>query len=401
MYNVSWLPGHGTIFSKYVYVIISILFFVIFTAFNFKNFVNLQLLIFPSERILIWLLFLLIIISTVNYNPVELSTINNILVFLSYLLIFIVYFCLIPNLIIKNGNLFSTFIIFISNLGFILAIFGLLDLELNLHDSNYPGMLLSIIHHPNNTSMIFTISFIPVVYFIFSQWKSLNSIKKLYWVSSFCIQLTAQFFTYTRAGMIAILFGLTIFLLLHFRSKAILLIPILGVLSSSFIAFFFKAKGFLSFSSRLWLLFPAYEMISSSKSRMLWGFGINNALLEFKKTMAVIPNAETGISDPHNSYVTLILMLGIVFTFFLVLFLTVIILKSIVRVYKSQVKSEKLFFIFLVSSSSTILIHGLFDAELIKLEYFTIHYLSIIIGLMYYSIIYRKYNYLQLFFKEI
>jgi len=221
----------------------------------------------------------------------------------------------------------------------------------------------------------------PTLYIIYWKWKEMTVFQRTFYVTSLLVQLVSQLFTFTRAGMIATAAGLLIFLFLIYRSKIILILPVfLGVIPI-FVLSFFQAKGFGSFISRLYLLVPAYEMITESREKMLWGYGITNAFKEYGKRVSLI---EEYIKDPHNTYVTLLLMFGLVFTAVLIIFVFNLLLKTLLKaVKKKEVPEIRLLYIFLFSSAVSILLQGIFDAELIKHDYFTIHYLLLLFGIMY------------------
>jgi O-antigen ligase len=183
--------------------------------------------------------------------------------------------------------------------------------------------------------------------------------------------------------MIATAIGLMIFFLLYYRAKFVLLIPIFTIIILVFGVSFFQAKGYWSFLSRFYLLLPAFQMITFNRNRLFWGYGISNALVEYKKNLVVFSPEDFTVNDPHNTYVTLILMLGVVLTVILLIFAFVLISKAVKRVFSERDPKEILLNIFLVSSACSILVQGLFDAELVKIDYYTIHYLLILFGMMY------------------
>lgn len=400
IYDVSWLPGSYIVFNNRFYIIIFLSLLIVLTEFKLLNFIKLKLKFSSIEFIILSLICVLVIYSTLVYNYSELLAYDSFLTYISYLMIFVLFFNIIPYMLLKKPSLFNTFIVFFSNLGLVLALFGFLDVYLHLNYSNFPGMLLSVIHHPNNTSMLFTVCIIPVLYFIYSKWHTLNVINKFYWLFSLFIQLLAQLFTFTRAGMIASFLSISVFLLLYHRANAIYILPSLGIFAAFFLKYFFFVKGFYSFLSRFLLLIPAYNMITADRSKMLWGYGLTNYLIEFKKYLEIIPNSEITVSDPHNTYVTLVLMLGIIVTFLIVFLTLFLLMKCTFRMLKSSSRSENLFYNFLISSSLSILVQGIFDSELIKTEYFTTYYLALIMGMMFILTFNKKNKYSQ-YFREL
>lgn len=385
MYSKSWLPGGMSIIGLRENIV-TLLFStsILFISFDILKFLKLQINLSSLENKFLYLLLFIVLIATVYFNPIEFTSIKSIINMLCYASLFIIYFFIFPKYLYKNPKYFEKFIKIIIIWGFIFAVVGffMLFISFNPFSAN-TFALVSFINHPNNTSIVFTITFIPTLYYLLARWNALSIFSKLFYFFSFILQIVAQLFTYTRAGMIATAFGLIIFLAFYYRSKFIFILPILISIIPLFVVAFFKAKGFASFVSRFYLLIPAMEMIQKSTSRMLWGYGITNSLIEYKKNLLEFNTGELTINDPHNTYVTLVLMLGLIYSITLLIFIVLLIFKYIKKIIKSNDRKISLFYIFLVSSTISIMIQGLFDAELIKIDYFVIHYLLICFGMMY------------------
>jgi hypothetical protein len=287
----------------------------------------------------------------------------------------------LPNFILSNIKYLKKLIKIVSVFGFIAAIFGFLTIN-NHPIGKYQGILVSFITHPNNTSIIFTIS-IPASIFIYYLEKDNNSVlKNVFYMFSILSQFIAQLFTYTRAGIIASLIGILIFFIFYYRSKIIWIfpvsIPIFFILYS-----FLIAKDVASFFSRLYLLIPAYFMITENNIRLLWGYGLTNAFIEYKKSKIIYTVLEENIDDPHNTYVSLILMFGLIVTILMLLVLIIILFRVLATYFKSYDKCIKLFTLYSFTFITSILIQGLFDSELIIVSYFSIQILLTIIGINY------------------
>ncbi len=387
MFSKMWITSLQKIFmgNEYFFIIF-IGSFIIILSLDFDKLLNtiIQFKYFESKILL--LLTGCILYGTFLHNTVEFQKISNFLVWLSYIILIIVYFFIIPKLLLENRNYLIKFFLIISNFGFIFTIIGLLMYFGGIFPiPDYSFGMISLINHPNNTSMVITITIFPTLYILINRWNNFSSIYKIFYFFSFFLQLIGQLLTFTRAGMIATSIGLLIFIIFYFRGKTLFLIPLIAFIVPVFGVAFFQAKGFASFISRFYLLLPAYSMIAKSKESFLWGYGLTNGLVEYKKKLVEFLPNEFLINDPHNTYVTLILMLGALFTLMLLFLAFIVIYKCIYRLIKTNNINLRYLYLFIVTSSMSIFVQGLFDAELIKADFYTIHYLLVLLGIAYYS----------------
>src|SRR5690606_19704781 len=153
-------------------------------------------------------------------------------------------------------------------------------------------------------------------------------------------QLAAQFFSLTRAGMIACLFSFFIFLFVVYRNKMIIIVPLIVFTLSSVIVNFFIAKGFDSFLSRFLLLIPAYNMIIASTQSLLWGYGVVNVNKIFQGFMVLTNVLEQDIEDPHNSWVFLIMMFGILVTLLIIYFIFKQVIVASIKLFEKLKNNE-------------------------------------------------------------
>lgn len=397
IYTRSWLPGNEYLKGKEIYIDLVLSIIALFFSFDFFRFLYWKFSLSSIERKILFLLLSLIIISSFIFNSDEFFKFGNFLRSLCFVFFLLIFFFMIPRFMFDNPGYFKTFIKLISNFGLIAAVFGLFMFLFNLYPpGRYQYVVLSFIDHPNNSSMIFTITIIPTLYYVYWKGNALSVLVRSCYIFSFILQVIAQLFTYTRAGMIATAISLLLFWGIYYRTKMIFILPIFVIIIFTFGVAFFQAKGFASFVSRFYLLIPAYQMIVENGARTLWGYGLSNALVEYRKNLIDFDPSSYLVADPHNTYVTLILMLGIIFTIVLIIFLGLLLAKCLRSAIIFKRKDISLYFIFLFSSSLSILIQGLFDAELVKVEYFTMPYLLTILGLIYVTFsdkLYRKFVY--------
>jgi hypothetical protein len=390
VYRSSWLPGASFLLGNSLYlIIVSGLFLFVFN-FDFNKFLGYRLFRKNPYRTYSIFIIFAVIVSIFLYNIQEVTKFNSLIRLLAYLSTFYIYLILFPKIITSDKNYLRKFISFISNFGFVCALFGFLTL--NSHPvGKFQGMLVSFITHPNNTSIIFTFTIPATLYLYFVLNKDNFSLRKYYLIFSVIIQIFAQLFTLTRAGMIATFIGLLIFLIFKYRFKVLWLSPL--ILPIPFFASgFFYAKGAGSFFSRLFLLIPAYYMITENKIRFLWGYGITDAFLKYRNSLLIYNITEENIDDPHNTYISLLIMFGAVITVLLISFM-IYFLYKIYREYSvSSTINSKFFYIFSFSFLISLFIQGFFDSEIVIVEYFTIQFMLTIIGINTILISRRRHN---------
>ncbi|MEO8208913.1 MAG: O-antigen ligase family protein [bacterium] len=384
IYRSSWFPGGGVIMSFDIYIIDLILYSVILFFFSFDKIYNYQFRL-NINNFFLYLLFLLFLTSTLGYNDQELTSIKNLTRLISYIAYICLFFFWFPELFVSNNKYFIKLISIIIYLGFFTSVIGLFLLFTGQNPvSQFSDSLISIITHPNNASIIFTYTSITTLFFLLYNHNRLSSFKKKFLIISIGLQVIAQLYSFTRAGIIATMIGLTLFLLLYYRKKFLIILPVLILTLPSFLYYFiFSKKGFGSFISRFYLLIPAYHMITDNDIRMLWGYGVTEAFTKYKEYKFLFNVTEENINDPHNTYVMLILMFGLLFTILLLIFLLSLLIRGFNSLLKLQNKKESLIYTYLISVIIAICIQGIFDSELIMTEYYTFQILLSMTGLLY------------------
>lgn len=352
--------------------------------FDFKNLFSLNLNLFYNNRYFLISIGVLTLYSTFFFNIQELTKTKGLLRFCSYFAIFSIYFIFFPKFLIVYPKYFKTYIKFICNFGFFSAILGIIMMFGGVYPiPQYQDQLVSIISHPNNTSMIFTISVITTLYYYFWKRDELSPFWKYFYIMSIILQIVSQLLTLTRAGIIGMFIGILIFLIIYYRKKAIYIIPIILGISPFMLLSFFTSKGFDSFLSRFLLLIPAYYMIIESPNTLLWGYGFTNSLNVYQVFRTAYNVMEENIEDPHNSFVLLILMVGLPIALLISLFILKYVYKGLKTGIYSKLREQRLFGGFASCFILSIIIHCLFDSELVRIEYFTMTFFIPFIGLLY------------------
>jgi len=384
MYRSSWFPGAKSIMNIDMYIIDLIIYSIILIFFSFNKFLNYKFSI-DRNNFFLYALSLVFLISTVFYNIQEITVAKNLIRMISYFAYISLFFFWFPEILVNNNKYFKKLIVLIAAIGFITSTLGLILLFTGKNPvERFSDSLISIITHPNNASIIFTYTSITTLFFLFYFNDTLNIVSKIFLLISFILQFIAQLYSFTRAGIIATIIGLLIFVFFYYRKKILIILPIVIVTFPSILYYFlFYKKGLTSFASRFYLLIPAYHMIIDYPSRMLWGYGLTDSFLRYQEYRFLFNVTEENINDPHNTYVMLTLMFGILFTLILLIFLFSLIIRSFIVIIKSKNKKESLIYSYLASIIIAICIQGIFDTELILTEYYTLQILLIMSGLMY------------------
>lgn len=381
IYRSSWFPGAAMLSGKEIFVVIFAAVFLLVLNFDFERFFNYQLFNKNVLRTLMIFVAIAAIISILFYNVQEITKFKNLFRILAYLSTAFIFLFVFPKFLSVNRIYINKFLFFLASFGLITALFGFITI--NSHPvGKYQGMLVSYITHPNNTSIIFTFTIPATIYLYYSTKSTVTDFQSKTYLVSIIIQIFAQLFTFTRAGMIATFVGILVFMIFKYKYKLLWFLPIM-VPFPFLVSGFFSAKGTGSFFSRLFLLVPAYFMITEDKMRFLWGYGLTDAFVQYRQNTVLYNITESNIDDPHNSYVSLMIMLGFIGTITILGLLGLMIFK--IKRLHSKTKNEKAkyFCIFSLSFLISLLIQGLFDSELVIVEYYTIQFFLAVIGINY------------------
>lgn len=387
VFRSSWIAGSTLFHNKEDYIIL-FSFFVLFVLFvRFENLLSLNLNFFTGKRFLLFMISSLLIFSTVNFNIHELTYFKGFVRFLSYFAIFGLYFYIFPSFLIKNPFYFERFIHFLTWFGFVCAFLGIFFMLIGFHPvETYSSQLVSIVAHPNNTSMIFTFTTITTLYYYFWRRNQISQNFRKFLVLSFFVQLLSQLLTLTRAGIIGTIMGVMILLIVYYRKRVFFVLPFAIASIPIAIVGFLTAKGFDSFWSRLFLLVPAYYMIFENTQSFLWGYGFTRSL-ELYQTYTIAFNIlEENIEDPHNSFVMLILMVGLPITLLICIFVAKYVLLGIRLSWISLDLDKRLFAGFASSLLISVMLHSFFDSELVRIEYFCMTFFLTFLGVLYFNV---------------
>lgn len=382
-YRNSWIPGGHTLVGNeiWLYFLVSSIYLILIL--DFEKLLNLKLNLFSVYNKYIFALFVLLVISTLFYNIQEFSTIRSLFRFINYILYFIIFFYFVPEFLNSNPQFFRKFVLIISQIGLFTAAFGLVLFFADIApDPKFAGTLVSFIDQPNYVVFIMNLGIMATIYYFDWRKENLSLVKKVFFISSIFIQFAATLLTLSRGGYIGIGIGLVVYFMFKFRSKIILILPFLVTIAVIIIPPFFKAKGFGSFLSRLYLLVPAYYMITRDYGAMMWGYGITNSLEAFLKYNRIYNVSEFHLNNPHNAIVSMILMFGMAFTLLMIFFVSLLLKRVSVKAFKENDTKKSLFYAFIISTITTLVFQSIFDSEIVIIEFFSLQYLLIFLGLL-------------------
>ncbi|MBS1514218.1 MAG: hypothetical protein JSS63_04275 [Bacteroidetes bacterium] len=196
------------------------------------------------------------------------------------------------------------------------------------------------------------------------------------------LQYIAQLLTFCRAGIIGTSLAISIFFFLHYKKKALIIIPLVAILIVSFVSSFIVAKGNVSTVSRFLLMVPAYNMLVESKSAFLWGYGPTYTFDAYAYFRDFFFIAEK-VNNPHNTVVSMAIMFGVLFTVIMLFFGGSLLFKGSLKAITVKNKNENVIYSFLVVILVGLFVQGLFDSALLMPEYFDMQFYLLFLGILY------------------
>lgn len=386
--------GADPIGGKALYVVILFTFIILLLNFNIIDYLNFNFNnIFKHYFFL--LLFLLFFISLL-FNTQEISNfyyLTRLITFFCYLYL---YFHLLPKLFNENPDYFFKFLRYLIGLGTLIGFLGLLMLFIGFSPSaTRVGKFVAYANDPNFVAGNFIYCVLSTIYYLINKREIININKKLILFGCLFIQCISLYFTYSRTSIIALLLGFILYTFYIFRKKQLLTVyPFILAILPTVIIKVIQSKGFISVIMRFLLLVPAYYMVNNNTKRLLMGFGVTDAFAEYEKAKLFYNVfAEENINNPHNMFVSLILMFGLIFTVIFVIITFGFIFRCIKKSLHSP-RSEKLFVGFVLSVLLGLFYQGLFESQIVQVEYASLQPFLICLGLLYR---YKIYNFVPEF----
>lgn len=381
LYRNSILPGNKILITYDIYLLFTFMSLYLLVIFDFNKFLSTKVILLNGTSKFITLLYITFFISTFVFNIHEVYKSFNLVRLLLFIQYFLIYFWILPKFILIHADYFLKLVTIIVFFSFITAAIGFMMLILNI-DANKPGQLVSFIGHPNDVAVIFIIGIISTIFYIDWRKKKLSKEKKTILYGVVFFQLIALLLTYTRAGYIGLGVGLIFYYFLKYRQKFLYLFPIFILLIIIVIPPFFTAKGFGSFTSRLFLLIPAFNMMTNDLSALIWGYGATNAFAEFLKFNMFNIAGEEHLNNPHNIVASLILMFGLIFTVIILIYISLLLIRFSLKSIKSTNLINKSVYSFLVSILLAYIFLSLFDSSVVMPEFYNMQIFLIFLGIL-------------------
>ena len=380
MFRMSWLPFADLIDNREPLIFLFLFICLLIYSFDFNKIEirNNSIVIFKKIPFIV--LIFTFLISIFLYNSQEVSKFKNILNIFTLIFSVLLFSYIFPKFLLKNPSYFERLIKFLSNFGFITALFGIILLISGYKPNQMAIYLISFIRHPNGVSIILSISIIATLYYYFWKKNSLPPFIKYYFLLSFVLQFVAELLTQSRTGILGVVFSITVFLGIQYRKKLILLIPIIIASINLIVLGYVMQKGAASFLSRFKLWLVAYFLINKDPAKLLWGYGFTDSNEIFKRNAMIF--TET-VEHPHNAYISILLMFGIFFLIAFLVFMIILLSTSFKRLIKARTLNEKLFYNFMISIFVSLLFQGIFESPLVLFWYFLMPIFLIIIGILY------------------
>ncbi|MCC6867029.1 MAG: O-antigen ligase family protein [Ignavibacteria bacterium] len=290
----------------------------------------------------------------------------------------ILLFGIILPKFIYNTGYFLKLVNIISTFGFLTALFGFF-----LYFSGYKPLataeyLISFIRHPNGVSIILSLTSLATIYYYFAKLDELTLFKKYFYFISFILQFFAELLTQSRTGILALVIALSVFFSFYYRKKIIILFPIAVISVKIFILDYILKKGSASFISRARLWLVAIDLLEKSRQTFIWGYGYTEGNKLFQKNAFYFTEI---VEHPHNAYISLTLMFGIIFLAVFILYILFLLIRNFYIEFKHKEKKIQLFINFITSTMLLILLQGIFESPMVLYWYFLMPIFIMFLGL--------------------
>jgi len=381
LYAMTVLPG-WTILNKNSVIVVALCYFIWFISkFNFSFLVK-KMKNFSFWNAVFVLQVLSLVLSILVFNLkdfFQLIGFAKIIVLTGSAVFFGLY---IPSKINQNPELMQFIVKGLVYSGLFASIGGLITIISNVNPySSIPNSAISFFAHVNLPTFLYMFSVPAALYSIFFRKNDTTVYFRFLLFVSVILMILNVFFTYNRAGIIAISVGIGVLTLFYSRKiligMAILVVPMLSVITTIFLT-----KGTATVLSRLSLYLVAFEMMQSSLIGFLFGFGIETNYLIFHKIK--IANSVIDMHDyPHNSYIFFILQFGVIPLALTLLSFLILLYKVFSLILKKKGDNQIYLSLSIVLS---VAIYALFEDFFLFPENFMYHFVWLFLGILYVKI---------------
>jgi len=309
--GLSILPGAAYI-QKFLIILMFILNFILFISHynpNPKVQKVPEHLTFDGKLIVVFLIFFFVSIAVNIKDSADIYGFSKV----SVLFLAPVFYCMfLPEVLFSKKEFINVILKFFIILGVFTGLIGLLFYFLGINTSpTFSYASLAYFRHPNTVAFIYSFSSAIALYYFLFEKNNISHLSKIALPFAVIIIYAGMLFTFSRAGYLSL--AINTFLLIYYYNKKILLFMIIftAIISSYLVKVFVLAKGAGSSVSRLGLIYSAVEMLKSSKTGFLFGFGTSSVFDIFQEFKFQLGPLLEDISYPHNFILFYIMQFGV------------------------------------------------------------------------------------------
>jgi len=376
LYAYSGLPGREFI-SINNFVVLSILYCILSIIFSYKS-NNLRFCQNSLEFILLLLFSFFFLISIFLYNFKDIQQIDGVFKVFTFILSGAFLCNFVPKLLLTDIKYLDYFFKALVYLGILCGIMGFVSMFFTINPYSQMYIAVSIFTHPNATASLYNFTIPPTLYYLFFKKNSLNDIEKIIFSSGLLIQIVALLFTFNRTGIISI--AVVFIIMTYYYSKKALLFVLfmLPIASAFFFSNIVTVKGAGTIFGRIGLLYTAYEMIRSSTTGLLWGFGTISTM-KIIETVKLSLGVNDANNNPHNIFLFFILQFGLVcaaplFTYFLI-----VLIRTIKNLFSNK---QNRILLMCACVCFSLIFKNSFEDEIMFVQYYQYHFFMLFLGLI-------------------
>lgn len=368
-----------------LFVMLSVFYVIYFiNRFDFESFLKGRQPRIKIDRVIIVVLSILFAFSVILFNIHDLLSVNGLskVVAVAFGCVFYCYF--LPGVAINKPEIVRLTLGFIIVLGIITGItgiiFSLAGININpAARAAAPSFFL----HPNSAAFAYTFSAPVLIYILMFEKEATSRDVRIIIFAGLAIVCVGLLLTLSRAGYLALM--VSTFTMLFFKSRKHFLISIIAfaLLYYFVLHSFIIAKGTVSSISRLGLLYSAVELLKSSRTGLLWGFGSISVFDTYADYKLQLGPLLENIPYPHNSILFFTMQFGLLSLIALMTYFIVLIGRTL-RILKDRTLDNKRL-ILPLSVATGIFAQSLLEDTVLFPEFFVFHFYLVFIGAMVYA----------------
>jgi hypothetical protein len=381
VFTITTLPG-TFLLTQYIYYIQFVVFiFFILLTFTEANHSNGKPTKFNFFHALLFVSFVLFLISSFYVNFEINFELKSIFKLISYPIVIYLFMFYLPKHFYLNDQLFDKFLNGFLYFSIFAAIVALSFFFLNVNiNQKYSYTSIGFFAHPNSTAFIYTFS-IPILIYKYYH----KSISKGFLIVCAVILGLGFIFTLSRGGYLGVFTAMSILLFSYSKRMFFLTLICLVPLILYIIFNVASSKGDSSYP-RLLLAITAYDMIfNRGMTNMLWGYGIFNNIEVFVKDKYLFGSIED-VVDPHNVFLLLSIQFGILLTISVTILVLFLLIRIAFKSKKFWSMEKKLRVQLCLSIICGLIAQNLLEDIVVYPEYYVMAFFLILFGYLYLAV---------------